>query len=57
MTEAFLSFPLCIPYVTNVWKGKMGRYYIFQVLKDAAKESKEKMLAGEEPICLLDFWS
>ena len=29
MTEAFLSFPLCIPYITNVWKGKMGRYYIF----------------------------
>lgn len=57
MTEAFLSFPICIPYVTNVWKGKMGRLYILEVLKRAAKDSKRNMVQGIEPKCLLDFWS
>lgn len=56
MTDAFLAFPLCVPG-TQVWKGRQGRFYIIKVLTKAAAESKARMAAGEEPKCLLDFWS
>jgi hypothetical protein len=56
MTDAFLALPLCVPG-TDVWKGKQGRLYIIKILTKAAARSKAKMAAGEEPVCLLDFWS
>lgn len=56
MTDAFLAFPLCFPG-TMVWKGRQGRFYILKVLTRAAGRSKERMKAGHEPTCLLDFWS
>uniref|UniRef100_A0A7S0V0I1 C-22 sterol desaturase n=1 Tax=Polytomella parva TaxID=51329 RepID=A0A7S0V0I1_9CHLO len=56
MTDAFLGFPLCIPG-TGVWKGRQGRFFIIKVLTKAARRSKARMAAGQEPECLLDFWS
>lgn len=56
MTDAFLAFPLNFPG-TMVWKGRQGRFYILKVLTRAAGESKQRMKAGNEPTCLLDFWS
>lgn len=56
MTEAFLAFPLFLPG-TGVWKGYQGRLFIIKVLSVAARRSKQRMAAGGEPECLLDFWS
>lgn len=56
MTDAFLALPLCIPG-TDVWKGRQGRFFVIKVLTKAAARSKQRMLEGHEPECLLDFWS
>lgn len=34
-----------------------ARKYILAVLEQAAIRSKERMKAGHEPACLLDFWT
>lgn len=56
MTEAFLCAPIFFPG-TGVWKGWKGRLFVIKVLTKAVKRSKERMRAGVEPDCLLDFWS
>ncbi|KAG1671059.1 hypothetical protein FOA52_000730 [Chlamydomonas sp. UWO 241] len=56
MTDAFLALPVCLPG-TDVWKGQQGRLYIIKILTKAAARSKARMAAGEEPVCLLDFWT
>ncbi|GFR45001.1 hypothetical protein Agub_g6311 [Astrephomene gubernaculifera] len=56
MTDGFLAFPLMVPG-TAVWKGRKGRFYIVKILTKAAARSKVRMAAGQEPECLLDFWT
>ncbi|KAG2439008.1 hypothetical protein HYH02_006537 [Chlamydomonas schloesseri] len=56
MTDGFLAFPLLLPG-TGVWKGRQGRQFIVKTLTRAAARSKVRMAAGQEPECLLDFWT
>uniref|UniRef100_A0A383WDD1 sterol 22-desaturase n=1 Tax=Tetradesmus obliquus TaxID=3088 RepID=A0A383WDD1_TETOB len=56
MVGGFLTFPLKFPG-TAVWRAMQGRQYILVVLEEAVLRSKERIRAGAEPSCLLDFWT
>lgn len=56
MTDGFLALPICLPGFA-VYKGKQGRFKVLAILEKCAKASKDAMKAGNEPCCLMDFWS
>eukprot|EP00128_Syssomonas_multiformis_P001503 Colp12_sorted_trinity150504_noHs@19133 len=55
MNDSLLTFPLNFPG-TALWKGIRARKKVVATLAECAKASKERMRAGHEPECLLDFW-
>jgi sterol 22-desaturase len=56
LVDGFLSFPLYFPG-TGLWKAVKSRHVIIASLERYCRESKERMRAGGEPECLLDFWT
>ena len=55
-TEGFLAFPIPLPG-TALSKAIQGRIEVVNELVRCSQESKAKMAAGGEPVCLLDYWS
>jgi len=56
MTQGFLSLPLCVPG-TGLWDAARAKDKIVIMLEAAVGKSKKWVSAGNEPRCLLDFWS
>jgi cytochrome P450 family 710 subfamily A protein len=56
LTQGFLAIPIYFPG-TGLWNAVRAREKIVEMLDGAAAKSKRSMTAGNEPACLLDFWS
>ena len=56
MGKAFGSIPINFPG-GGIWKTNRARKKVEDILTAAVKCSKEKMIAGDDPSCFLDFWS
>lgn len=56
MTQGFLSIPLYFPG-TGLWYAVKAREQIVDLLEIAAGKSKAYIAAGNDPRCLMDYWS
>eukprot|EP01112_Ceratiomyxa_fruticulosa_P020826 TRINITY_DN7204_c0_g1_i1.p1 TRINITY_DN7204_c0_g1~~TRINITY_DN7204_c0_g1_i1.p1 ORF type:complete len:463 (+),score=91.96 TRINITY_DN7204_c0_g1_i1:622-2010(+) len=55
MNEGFLCFPIYFPG-TTLWKAVRAREQLVEILRQIVRDSRERMLNGETPACLLDIW-
>jgi len=55
INEGLLAFPVALPG-TTLWKAIESRKKLIPILERAVKASKKSMQAGNNPVCLLDFW-
>eukprot|EP00041_Stephanoeca_diplocostata_P007449 m.105917 g.105917 ORF g.105917 m.105917 type:complete len:500 (-) comp16882_c0_seq1:75-1574(-) len=55
-TLGFLCFPCPLPF-TGLGKAIAARNRIIAILEDIAKKSKEFVVAGGQPRCVMDYWA
>lgn len=50
-----VNFPIALPY-TKVWYGIQARKTVMKAFEAASAKSRKAMLAGAEPVCMVDAW-
>ncbi|KAH3671132.1 hypothetical protein OGAPHI_000843 [Ogataea philodendri] len=50
-----VNFPVIIPY-TKTWYGKRTADMTMKIFESCAQQAKERINAGGEPSCVMDFW-